>query len=49
MDSSKGKPTPEKKDQVRDTTRKDAEVELSAEELEERIAPRKVTPPGPQP
>jgi uncharacterized small protein (DUF1192 family) len=39
MDSTKGKPTPEKKDQVRDTTRKDADVELSVEELEERIAP----------
>jgi uncharacterized small protein (DUF1192 family) len=36
MDSSKSKPTPAKKDQVR----KDAEVELSVEELEERIAPR---------
>ena len=36
---SKGKPTPKKKDQVRDATRKDAEVELSVEELEERIAP----------
>jgi uncharacterized small protein (DUF1192 family) len=34
---SKGKPTPEKKDQVK----KDAEVELSVEELEERIAPAK--------
>jgi uncharacterized small protein (DUF1192 family) len=40
---SKGKPTPEKKDQVR----KDTEVELSVEELEERIAP-KVTLPKPQ-
>jgi uncharacterized small protein (DUF1192 family) len=35
MDSAK-KPTPDKKDQVR----KDADVELSVEELEERIAPR---------
>ena len=35
MDSNKSKPTPDKKDQVR----KDAEVELSVEELEERIAP----------
>jgi len=33
-----GKPTPEKKD-VRNTTQKDADVELSVEELEERIAP----------
>ena len=41
MDSTKGKPTPDKKDQVRDTTRKDAETELSVEELEERIAPAK--------
>ena len=38
MDSTQGKPTPEKKD-VRNTTRKDADVELSVEELEERIAP----------
>jgi uncharacterized small protein (DUF1192 family) len=42
MDSTKGKPTPEKKDQVRETTRKDADVELSVEELEERIAPRMI-------
>lgn len=40
MDSSKNKPTPDKKDQVR----KDAEVELSVEELEERIAPKVVIP-----
>ena len=40
MDSSKSKPTPAKKDQVR----KDAEVELSVEELEERIAPKIVVP-----
>ena len=39
MDSSK-KPTPDKKDQVRET-RKDVETELSVEELEERIAPKK--------
>ena len=32
---NKGKPTPEKKDQGR----KDKEVELSVEELEDRIAP----------
>ena len=32
---TKGKPTPNKKDQVR----KDTDVELSVEELEERIAP----------
>ena len=33
--------TPEQKDQVRSATGKDAEaVELSVEELEERIAPR---------
>jgi uncharacterized small protein (DUF1192 family) len=38
MDSTHGKPTPEKKD-VPNTTRKDADVELSVEELEERIAP----------
>ncbi len=44
MDSSK-KTTPEQKDQVRDTTRKDAEVELSVEELEERIAPAYKKPP----
>ena len=36
---TKGKPTPEKKEQ----TRKGAEVELSVEELEERIAPAKKT------
>jgi hypothetical protein len=41
MDSAKGKPTPDKKDQVR----KD-EVELSVEELEERIAPKKPFPKG---
>jgi uncharacterized small protein (DUF1192 family) len=34
----KDKLTPTKKDQVRET-RKDSEVELSVEELEERIAP----------
>jgi uncharacterized small protein (DUF1192 family) len=39
MDSSK-KPTPDKKDQIRET-RKDVETELSVEELEERIAPTK--------
>jgi hypothetical protein len=44
MDSTKGKPTPEKKDQVRETTRKDADVELSVEELEERIAPKVIVP-----
>jgi uncharacterized small protein (DUF1192 family) len=38
--------TPEQKAQVRATTGKDAEaVELSVEELEERIAPIKLTPP----
>jgi hypothetical protein len=41
---SKGKPTSDKKDQVREGTRKDAEVELSVEELEERIAPKKFVP-----
>jgi uncharacterized small protein (DUF1192 family) len=45
MDSSKNpiriELTPEQKAKVRDTTGKDAEaVELSVEELEERIAPR---------
>ena len=45
MDSSKNQNrtdlTPEQKAKVRDTTGKDAEaVELSVEELEERIAPR---------
>jgi hypothetical protein len=36
--------TPEQKDQVRDVTGKDAEaVELSVEELEERIAPMRVS------
>jgi len=45
MDSSKGQfrieLTPEQKDKVRNATGKDAEaVELSVEELEERIAPR---------
>ena len=40
MDSSK-KPTPEQKTKVSNKTEKDAEaVELSVEELEERIAPR---------
>jgi len=35
--------TPEQKEQVRKATGKDAEaIELSVEELEERIAPRKV-------
>ena len=37
MDSSK-KPTPSKKDEIR----KDVEIELSVEELEERIAPRMI-------
>jgi hypothetical protein len=46
MDSSKEQfrihLTPEQKDQVRNATGKDAEaVELSVEELEERIAPMK--------
>jgi hypothetical protein len=46
MDSSKGQIrielTPEQKAKVRDATGKDAEaVELSVEELEERIAPKK--------
>ena len=46
MDSSKGQIrielTPEQKAKVRSVTGKDAEaVELSVEELEERIAPRK--------
>ena len=46
MDSSKGQNraelTPEQKAKVRDTTGKDAEaVELSVEELEERISPFK--------
>jgi uncharacterized small protein (DUF1192 family) len=37
--------TPEQKDQVRDATGKDAEaVELSVEELEERIAPMQLSP-----
>ena len=45
MDSSKDKArnelTPEQRAKVRPTTEKDAEVvELSIEELEERIAPR---------
>jgi uncharacterized small protein (DUF1192 family) len=40
MDSSKN-PTPEQKAKVSTKTEKDAEaVELSVEELEERIAPR---------
>jgi uncharacterized small protein (DUF1192 family) len=38
--------TPEQKAKVRDATGKDAEaVELSVEELEERIAPYKKWPP----
>ena len=37
MDSSK-KPTQDKKDQIRDSQK---DVELSVEELEERIAPKK--------
>lgn len=37
--------TPEQKEQVRKATGKDAEaIELSVEELEERIAPAKATP-----
>jgi hypothetical protein len=37
--------TPEQKDEIRKVTGKDAEVlELSVEELEERIAPAKTTP-----
>ena len=37
--------TPEQKAKVRNATGKDAEaVELSVEELEERIAPRKIKP-----
>ena len=45
MDSSKGQGrielTPEQKAKIRNVTGKDAEaVELSVEELEERIAPR---------
>jgi hypothetical protein len=37
--------TPEQKDQVRNATGKDAEaVELSVEELEERIAPGTLNP-----
>jgi uncharacterized small protein (DUF1192 family) len=37
--------TPEQKDQIRKATGKDAEaIELSVEELEERIAPSKRTP-----
>jgi hypothetical protein len=40
--------TPEQKAKIRNATGKDAEaVELSVEELEERIAPTKVTPPKP--
>ena len=39
--------TKEQKDQVRKVTGKDAEaVELSVEELEDRIAPGKVIPKG---
>jgi hypothetical protein len=46
MDSSKGRIrielTPEQKAQLRNATGKDAEsIELSVEELEERIAPKK--------
>jgi uncharacterized small protein (DUF1192 family) len=38
--------TPEQKDQVRNATGKDAEaVELSVEELEERIAPMRLRGP----
>jgi hypothetical protein len=37
--------TPEQKAEIRKTTGKDAEaLELSVEELEERIAPAKLTP-----
>ena len=40
--------TPEQQKQVRDATGKDAEaVELTAEELEERIAPMKFPPRPP--
>jgi uncharacterized small protein (DUF1192 family) len=40
--------TPEQKSQVRDATGKDAEaVELSVEELEERIAPSRLKPKPP--
>jgi len=47
MDSSKGQVrnelTPEQKAKIRATTEKDADaVELSVEELEERIAPMKI-------
>ena len=47
MDSSKGQVrnelTPEQKAKIRTATEKDAEVvELSVEELEERIAPMKL-------
>jgi hypothetical protein len=47
MDSSKGQIrnelTPEQKAKIRATTEKDAKaVELSVEELEERIAPMKI-------
>jgi uncharacterized small protein (DUF1192 family) len=46
MDSSKGQNrnelTPEQKAKIRATTEKGAEVELSVEELEERIAPMKI-------
>ncbi|MFL5535001.1 MAG: hypothetical protein ACJ8AP_04805 [Gemmatimonadales bacterium] len=39
--------TPDQKDQVRHATGKDAEaVELSVEELEERIAPAHLNPRG---
>lgn len=49
MDSSKGQVrielTPEQKAKIRSATGKDAEaVELSVEELEERIAPKKYIP-----
>ena len=49
MPSSKGQfrieLTPEQKSQIRNVTAKDAEaVELSVEELEERIAPMKARP-----
>jgi hypothetical protein len=39
--------TPEQKAKIRNATGRDAEaVELSVQELEERIAPRKVIPGG---
>jgi hypothetical protein len=51
MDSSKGQVrielTPEQKAKIRSATGKEAEaVELSVEELEERIAPKKPFPKG---